>query len=86
MNVRPLLCLAAGLTLSGRAAAGPSIAQLLDQDKPFVMLAEADFRALHLALPDGGKHVTDLALAAPGGAFAVADLCWRLSWPQTPRT
>ena len=24
--------------------------------------------------------------AAPGGAFAVADLWWRLSWPQAPRT
>jgi hypothetical protein len=74
MNVRPFLCLAAGLALLGRAAAGPSIAQLLDQDKPFVMLAEADFRALHLALPDGGKHVTDLALAAPGGAFDPRDV------------
>jgi hypothetical protein len=64
----------AALALTGRMLAGPSIPELLDQDKPFVMLAEADFRALKMTLPDGGKHVTDLALAAPGGAFDPRDV------------
>ncbi len=50
------------------------IAALLDQPKSYVMLAESDFRALKLTLPDGGKHVTDLALAAPGGAFDPRDV------------
>jgi len=50
------------------------IAALLDQPKSYVMLAEPDFRALKLPLPDGGKHVTELALAAPGGAFDPRDV------------
>ncbi len=51
------------------------IAALLDQPKSYVMLSEADFRALDMApLPDGGKTVTDLALKAPGGAFDPRDL------------
>lgn len=54
---------------------GGKIASLLDQPKSYVMLAEADFRALDMgALPDGGKTVTDLALKAPGGAFDPRDL------------
>jgi hypothetical protein len=46
--------------------------KLLDDDKAvYVSLAEADFRALGegFDLPDGGTTVTDLAQAAPGGAF-----------------
>src|SRR5579864_6393820 len=47
-----------------------------DAKSVFVTLPEADFRALGegFDLPDGGKAVTDLALAAPGGAFDPRDL------------
>ena len=51
--------------------------KLLDDDKAvFVSLSEPDFRALGegFDLPDGGKTVTDLAQAAPGGAFDPRDL------------
>lgn len=60
----------------GRLAADTTskIHALLDQDKPFTMLAENDFRSLKIALPDGGKTVTALALAAPGGAFDPRDV------------
>jgi hypothetical protein len=50
---------------------------LLDDKKAvYVTLPEADFRALGegFDLPDGGKTVTDLAKAAPGGAFDPRDL------------
>jgi len=50
---------------------------LLDDNKSvFVTLPEKDFRALGegFDLPDGGKTVTDLANAAPGGAFDPRDL------------
>ena len=50
---------------------------LLDEKKAvFVSLPEADFRALGegFDLPDGGKTVTELAKAAPGGAFDPRDL------------
>jgi hypothetical protein len=74
MKLSPFSAFALGLLLAGRALAGPSIPELLELDKPFVMLAEADFRALKMTLPDGGKHVSDLALAAPGGAFDPRDV------------
>src|SRR5579862_2974556 len=51
--------------------------KLLGDDKSvFVTLPEADFRSLGegFDLPDGGKTVTNLALAAPGGAFDPRDL------------
>jgi hypothetical protein len=50
---------------------------LLDDKKAtYVTVPEADFRALGVGfdLPDGGKTVTDLAKAAPGGAFDPRDL------------
>jgi hypothetical protein len=51
--------------------------KLLGDDKSvFVTLPEADFRALGegFDLPDGGKTVSDLAMAAPGGAFDPRDV------------
>lgn len=50
---------------------------LLDRaDAPFVSLSTSDFMALgeDFVLPDGGRQVTALALAAPGGAFDPRDL------------
>src|SRR5215470_1884466 len=49
---------------------------LEDAKSVFVTLPEPDFRALGegFDLPDGGKTVTDLATAAPGGAFDPRDL------------
>src|SRR5256712_10164830 len=49
---------------------------LEDHKSVFVTLPEADFRALGegFDLPDGGKTVTDLATAAPGGACDPRDL------------
>lgn len=63
----------AGACATGAVSASP-IHQLLDRDAPFVMLAEPEFRALAVALPDGGAHVTKLAQAAPGGAFDPRDV------------
>src|SRR5688500_6472477 len=47
-----------------------------DAEAPFVSLGEADFRALggEFVLPDGGRAVTALAQAAPGGAFDPRDV------------
>ena len=56
---------------------GQTIASLLDNPHaPFVALGEGDFRALGAGfdLPDGGRTVTALANAAPGGAFDPRDL------------
>jgi hypothetical protein len=47
-----------------------------DPNAVYVSLSDADFRALGegFNLPDGGKAVTELALAAPGGAFDPRDV------------
>ena len=77
MNSSPLtllLALSIGWVPCLRADAGAKIHALLDQDKPFTMLSESDFRSLKIALPDGGKQVSNLALAAPGGAFDPRDV------------
>ncbi|HYP16047.1 MAG TPA: hypothetical protein VEQ65_02455, partial [Opitutus sp.] len=78
MKTFPFAAAAAGTLLSLASLradySGGKIAALLDQPKSYVMLAENDFRALQMSLPDGGKHVTDLALAAPGGAFDPRDV------------
>jgi hypothetical protein len=75
----PVLWLVA---IASATAAPPSpaiekkIHALLDQDKIFSSLPGDDFLALGAGfeLPDGGKNVTALALAAPGGAFDPRDL------------
>jgi hypothetical protein len=58
------------------AALEKKIHALLDQDKIYASLAGDDFLALgeNFVLPDGGKAVTALALAAPGCAFDPRDL------------
>ena len=56
------------------ADAGTLIHTLLSKEKPFVMLPESDFRSFRIALPDEGKSVSALALAAPGGAFDPRDV------------
>jgi hypothetical protein len=58
------------------AALEKKIHTLLDQDKIFSSLPGAEFLALgeEFVLPDGGKHATELALKAPGGAFDPRDL------------
>jgi hypothetical protein len=51
--------------------------KLLGDDKSvYVTLADADFQSLGdgFDLPDGGRTVTDLAIAAPGGAFDPRDV------------
>jgi len=77
-----LLIPVAGLLAAAVAhAASPAelekkIHALLDQDKIYASLPGDDFLALgeDFVLPDGGKTVTSLALAAPGGAFDPRDL------------
>lgn len=71
-----LACLAFALSLTtAPLSADPAIEKkiwnLLDQDKIFAALPKDDFLALGAGfdLPDGGKTVTDLTLAAPGGAL-----------------
>lgn len=69
--------LTASLALTAWAgdAAEKKVWQLLDDPKAvYVSLPTDDFMSMGWALPDGGKHVTDLALAAPGGAFDPRDL------------
>lgn len=59
------------------AAVEQKIWALLDQpDKPFVSLATEDFMSLGegFDIPDGGASITELANAAPGGAFDPRDL------------
>ena len=66
-------CLTAGLlgvTAFADETVEKKIWTLLDDPKSvFVSLSTPDFMSLGWELPDAGKHVTDLALAAPGGAF-----------------
>jgi hypothetical protein len=71
----------ASISMRGADLTNPDLERkiwkLLDDDKAvFVSLSESDFRALGegFDLPDGGKTVTDLAKAAPGGAFDPRDL------------
>lgn len=68
--------LAGGQLPADPAALEKKIHALLDQDILYASLAGDDFLALgeDFVLPDGGKHVTDLAHAAPGGAFDPRDL------------
>lgn len=58
------------------AALEKKIHALLDRDVIYSSLAGEDFLALgqDFILPDGGKSVTALALAAPGGAFDPRDV------------
>src|SRR5215813_12825209 len=80
--IASLLLVTAVLAQQTRSAAHPpdwtntvieeKIWKLLEDAKSvFVTLPEPDFRALGegFDLPEGGKTVTDLATAAPGGAF-----------------
>ena len=69
------LAMLAPLALSG-ATPEELIRTALDTDVRYYRFSEADFRQLgtDLVLPDGGKAVTGLALAAPGGAFDPRDL------------
>src|SRR5215467_11568364 len=72
----------AALFFTGAAMGQPQandkkIWSLLDESKPvYVSLSEPDFRALgeDIELPDGGRAVTALAQAAPGGAFDPRDV------------
>ncbi len=65
------LLLTTALLHADPAALEKKIWALLDQDKLYSSLPGADFLALGAGfdLPDGGKTVTDLTLAAPGGAL-----------------
>lgn len=78
--LRPLLACVSLATGSALAAtpADPEarIHALLDDDRLFASLPEAEFRSLGdgFDLPDGGRQVTALALAAPGGAFDPRDV------------
>jgi hypothetical protein len=63
------------LTALAADPAAEKIAKLLDDPKAvYVSLDAPTFMTLGWELPDGGKHVTDLALAAPGGAFDPRDV------------
>src|SRR5687768_9974960 len=51
--------------------------ELLDEpDKPFVSLSAPEFMSLGegFDIPDGGASITELAMAAAGGAFDPRDL------------
>ena len=57
------------LAFSLAVIAGPTVAELLSQDRPFVTLPESAFDTLGWPLPDGGRTVKAIADAARGGAF-----------------
>ena len=63
-------------SLSTALAVDPAVKAALDADLPFGSLSQEAFLKLgsDLALPDGGKLVSELANAAPGGAFDPRDL------------
>src|SRR5688572_24702617 len=70
-----------GCALTGSVHATPAVEKkiwsLLDDPKSvYVSLDTPSFMSLGVGftLPDGGKHVTELALKAPGGAFDPRDL------------
>ena len=68
-----------GCLLSASTYANPEVEKkihaLLDDPKSvYVSLDTPSFMSLGWDLPDGGKAVTALALAAPGGAFDPRDL------------
>ena len=70
---------AVSIALTASALASDSVerkihALLDDATAPYVSLDTDSFMSLGWNLPDEGKHVTDLALAAPGGAFDPRDL------------
>ena len=74
---RPAATLKTYDTVKSSADVEQKIWTLLDDPNAvYVSLSDADFRALGegFDLPDGGKAVTDLALAAPGGAFDPRDV------------
>jgi hypothetical protein len=63
------------LTASANDVVEKKIWTLLDDPKAvYVSLDTPSFMSLGWELPDGGKQVTDLALAAPGGAFDPRDV------------
>lgn len=69
------LACSSALALFAGDAGEKKIFSLLDDPKAvYVSLPTDDFMAMGWSLPDGGKQVTDLALAAPGGAFDPRDL------------
>jgi hypothetical protein len=79
--MKPLyrLALATSFALTLSSSANESVEKkiwsLLDDPKAvYVSLDTPSFMSLGWDLPDGGKTVTDLALAAPGGAFDPRDL------------
>jgi hypothetical protein len=86
-RIMKLYCLSALALVAALLPVGLSMAQpqslertiwaLLDDPKPaYVALAESDFRSggAGFDLPDGGRAVTALAQAAPGGAFDPRDV------------
>jgi hypothetical protein len=73
-----VLCVMASIfTLVEAAfAADGAIMDMLDKNVPYSMISPDVFGKLgdDLKLPDSGKHVTELADKAPGGAFDPRDL------------
>jgi hypothetical protein len=76
------------LALSLAVIAGPTVAELLSQNRPFVALPESAFETLGWHLPDSGRNVKAIADAAPGGAFdprrleSATGLGYRAKWHE----
>ena len=59
----------AALAFAFALVAGPTVLELLSQDRPFAALPQSTFEALGWQLADGGRAVKAIADAAPSGAF-----------------
>jgi hypothetical protein len=77
---------AAGLAIVAGLTLVPSVADLLNENRPFALLPADAFETLGWDLPDGGRAVKAIADAAPGGAFdprqleRTSGLGYRATW------
>jgi pimeloyl-ACP methyl ester carboxylesterase len=78
----------AALAVAFAVVAGPTVLELLSQDRPYAALPESAFEALGWPLPDGGRGIKAIADAAPGGAFdprrleTASGLGYRAKWHE----
>jgi hypothetical protein len=81
-----VLRFAAGLSIVAGLTLAPSVADLLNETRPFAVLPADAFEALGWDLPESGQTVKTIADAAPGGAFdprqleRASGLGYRAAW------
>jgi hypothetical protein len=81
-----VLRFAAGLSIVAGLTLAPSVADLLNETRPFAVLPADAFEALGWDLPESGQTVKTIADVAPGGAFdprqleRASGLGYRAAW------